>query len=349
MQQPFKDILKNIKKGAFAPVYVLYGNEPYYIQKIIQTAEHFIQETNNENNLFIIDGKKQNLNDALMLLQEMGMFSSFKLIIVRDAHHLKEFQSGSKDKDSSIALLLKFIHHPIPEHYLILAFEDPEKKLDERKTFIKEILTHQNVMAFKSEKIKDYKVKDWIKQYVQDLGRMIDERSAYKLAENIGNDLLRIEKEIEKIIINTSPKEEITEAHISQYTFVNREYNIYELQKALTQKDVLKTHLIIKYFGENKKDFPMERIIPSLHTYFSKLLKYHFLENKEDNYVKEQLELPHPFFVKEYKTAAMYYSRPKTKQILYILKEYDLKSKKINNYSLENTQLLQEMAWKILH
>lgn len=349
MQQPFKDIIKNIKKGAFAPVYVLYGDEPYYIQKIIQTAEHFIQETNNENNFFIIDGKKQNLNDALMMVQEIGMFSSFKLVLVRDAHGLKEFQSSSKDKDSHIALLLKFISHPIPEHHLILAFENPEKKLDERKTFIKEILTHPNVVAFKSEKVKDYQVKDWIKQYVQDLGRMIDERSAYKLAENIGNDLMRIEKEIEKIIINTSPKEEITETHISQYTFVNREYNIYELQKALAHKDVLKTHLIIKYFGENKKDFPMERIILSLHTYFSKLLKYHLLENKEDHYVKEQLELPYPFFVKEYKTAAMHYSRPKTKQILYILKEYDLKAKKINNYSLESTQLLQEMVWKILH
>ncbi|HPQ07624.1 MAG TPA: DNA polymerase III subunit delta [Bacteroidia bacterium] len=349
MIQSFKDIIRTIKKGAFAPVYVLYGDEIYYIQKIIQTAEAFIKETNNESNLFVLDGKKQKLNDALILLQEAGMFSSFKLVVLRDAQHLKEFQGTSKDLDKSIELLFNFAQKPIPEHYLIIAFEDPEKKLDERKSFVKKWIDHPNIVTFKSEKVKDYKLKDWIKQYVTDLGRIIDDRAAFKLAENIGNDLSRIEKEIEKIILNTSQKTEITEQVIEQYTFVNREYNIYELQKALAEKDVLKANLIIKYFGENKSDFPMERILPSLNNYFTKLMKYHLLENKEDNFVKEQLQLPHPFFVKEYRTAAMNYSRPKTKQILYLLKEYDLKSKKINNYSLENLQLLQELVWKILH
>lgn len=349
MLLPFKDIVKSVKKGAFAPVYVIYGEELYYIHKIIQAAEHFIAETNNESNLFILDGKKQKLNDALLILQEAGMFSSFKLVIVRDAHHLKEFQDTSKNKNLSTDAFLKYLQNPVSEHHLILAFEDPEKKLDERKSFIKEIINHPNVVAFKSEKIKDYKVKDWIKQYVMDMGRMIDERAAFKLAENIGNDLMRIEREIEKIIINTSEREEITEQHIAKYTFVNREYNIYELQKALAEKDILKANLIIKYFGENKSDFPMERIIPSLNTYFSKIMKYHLLENKEENFVKEQLQLPHPFFVKEYQKAAQNYSRPKTKQVLYLLSEYDLKSKKINNYSLDNGQLLQELVWKILH
>ncbi len=349
MLVPFKDIVHAIKKGAFAPVYFLYGEEPYYIQKIIQTAEFFIRETNNENNLFILDGKKDKLNDAILHLQEVSMFSSFKMLIFRDAHLLKDFQSTSKDKENSIPSLLKFLQQPIPEHHLILTFEDPEKKPDEQKSIIKEIIQHPNVVAFKSEKIKDYKVKDWIKQYVLDLGRMIDDRAAFHLAENIGNDLMRIEKEIEKILLNIPPKTEITEAHVNQFTFVNREYNIYELQKALAEKNVLKANLIIKYFGENKTDFPMERIIPSLHTYFSKVLKYHLLDNKEENYIKEQLKLPHPFFVKEYKTASVNYPRPKTKQILYLLSEFDQKSKKINNYSLENFQLLQELVWKILH
>ncbi len=349
MQITFKELARNVKKGAFPPVCILYGDEIYYTQKIIQITEKFVKETNNENNLFILDGKKQKLNDALLILQEVGMFSSFKLVIFRDAHQLKEFQPLSKDKNNSLDVFLKYLDTPIPQHYLILAFEDPEKKLDERKSIIKKIIEHPNTAAHKSEKVKDYKLKDWIKQYVMDIGRMIDDRAAFKMAENIGNDLMRIEKEIEKIIINTHPKEEITEKHVNQYTFINRDYNIYELQKALAEKDVLKANLIIRYFGENKNDFPMERIIPSLNTYFSKVLKYHLLDNKDENYVKEQLELPHPFFVKEYRMAAQNYPRPKTKQILYLLHEYDLKSKKINNHSLENLQLLQEMVWKILH
>lgn len=349
MFQPFKDIIKNIKKGAFAPVYVLYGNEPYYIHKTIQTTENFIRESNNENNLYIFDAKKQSLNDALLVLQEVGMFSAFRIVIIRDAQHLKELQSTHKQKDPVMASLFRFIQNPIPEHHLIIAFEDPEKKVDDTKGILKEIISHPNVVAHKSEKVKDYKVKDWIKQYVLDVGRMIDDRAAFKLAENIGNDLMRIEKEIEKILINTSQKEEITEQHINQYTFVNREYNIYELQKALATKDILKSLLIIQYFGENKSDFPLERIIPSLSNYFSKILKYHFLTDKNDQYVKEQLQLPHIFFVTEYKKAAENYPRHKTKQVLYLLKEYDLKSKKINNYSLENTQILQELVWKIIH
>lgn len=349
MLHSFKDIIKTIKKGAFAPVYVLYGDELYYIHKIIQVAENFISETNNESNFFIVDAKKQKLNEILMLLQEAGMFSNFKLVLVRDAQYLKEFQSGIKEKTSAADMLLRYIQNPLPQHHLILAFEDIEKKLDEKKSFIKEIINHSCVIAFKSEKVKDYKLKDWIKQYVLDLGRIIDDKAAYKLAENVGNDLMRIEKEIEKIIINTPPKEEITELHIDKYTFINREYNIYELQKALAEKDVLKANIILKYLGENKNDFPMDRVIPSLNNYFSKVLKYHLLENKEENFVKEQLQLPHVFFVKEYKTAAINYPRPKIKQILYLLKEYDLKSKKINNSSLDNLQLLQEMVWKILH
>lgn len=349
MQVSYKDIIKTIKKGAFSPIYILYGDELYFIHKIIQAAEHFTIETNNESNLFILDSKKQKLNDALMMLQEAGMFSSFKMIILRDAQYIKEFQSTSKDKNSSIEILLKYIQHPVPEHYLIIAFEDPEKKLDERKSFIKEIINHPNVVAFKSEKIKDYKVKDWIKQYVLDLGRMINDGAAYKLSENIGNDLMRIEKEIEKIIINIAEKEEITETHVSKYTFINREYNIYELQKALGERDILKANLIIKYFGENKNDFPMELIISQLNNYFSKIMKYHLLDNKDDNTIKEYLQLPHVFFVKEYRTAAFNYPRPKTKQVLDLLYEYDLKSKKINNHSLENMALLQELVWKIMH
>ncbi len=207
-------------------------------------------------------------------------------------------------------------------------------------------------MAYKSERIKDYKLKDWIKQYVFDQGRMIDDRACSKLAENIGNDLMRIEKEIEKIIINTAQKEEISEEHVNKYTFINREYNIYELQSALAKKEILKANLIIKYFSENKSDFPMERVLPSLNSYFTKVMKYHLLDNinsRGDDYIKEQLQLPHVYFVREYKTAVQNYPRPKVKQILYLLKEYDLKSKKINNYSLDNHQLLQELVWKILH
>lgn len=351
-EQPFKVIIKNIKKGAFAPAYFLYGEEPYYIQKIIQSAEFFVKETNNENNLFIIDGKKQTLNDALLILQEVGMFSNFRLVIVRDAHQLKDFSVTSKDKNTDILSLIKFIQNPIPEHHIIFAFEDPEKKLDEKKSVIKEIIHSPNVIAYKSEKVKEYKMKEWIKQYVFDLGRTINDRACIRLAENIGNDLMRVEKEIDKIIINTAQKEEITEEHINKYTFINREYNIYELQSALAKKDVLKANLIVKYFAENKNDFPMERVLPSLNNYFSKLMKYHLLENvsnQSDEYIKTQLQLSHVFFVKEYHTAARNYSRPKVKQILYLLNEYDLKSKKINNYSLESGQLLQELIWKILH
>ncbi len=117
LEQSFKEIIKGVKKGAFASVYFLYGDEPYYIHKLIQTAEYFIRETNNENNLFILDGKKQTLNDALLLLQETGMFSNFRLIIVRDAHQLKEFSTSLlKDKNTNISSLLKFIQNPIPEH-----------------------------------------------------------------------------------------------------------------------------------------------------------------------------------------------------------------------------------------
>ncbi len=354
LDKTFKEAIKNIHKGILSPVYFLYGDEPFYIQKIIQATESFIHSSGNEEGLFVYDTKdykKNKLNDVILLMQEAGMFSSFKLAIFRNAQNLPEFQSSSKAKEIGMNTLMQFINNPVSERHIIFAFEDPEKKIDERKTNIKEIIGHNNVFKYKSEKIKDYRIKDWIKAYITDLGRVISDDAATKLSENIGNDLLRIEKEIGKILINIKPNEEIVGKHVDAHTIINREYNIFELQKALInrKRDVYKANAIIKYFSENKSDYPIERVLYALNDYFVKLLKYHLLTDTSEDNVMKELKLHHRIFIKDYLEAARNYSRQKVKQVLYLIKEYDLKSKKINNHSLESPQLLQELIYKIIH
>jgi DNA polymerase III subunit delta len=196
--------------------------------------------------------------------------------------------------------------------------------------------------------VYDNKIPDWIDTHVGKLGYTITAKASVLLVEFLGNDLSKISNEIEKLTINIPKGSQITEDYIEKNIGISKDFNVFELQKALGKKDVYKANQIIRYFAANPKDNPMPKILPILYSWFSKLLLFHYLEDKSRQSVASALSI-NPFFVQDYQAAAKNYPVAKLVQIIAWLREYDLKSKGVDNVSAEDGDLMLELVYRILH
>ena len=203
-------------------------------------------------------------------------------------------------------------------------------------------------MYIESNKLYDNKLPEWIGNYVKSKGHNINPKASFMIAEFLGNDLSKIANEIDKLFINLKEGAEITAELVQDYIGISKDFNVFELQNALGIKDVLKVNQIVNYFGANEKEHPMVMLMSSLFGYYTKILKVHFLHDKSKFAAASSLGV-NPFFVEGYMRAAHNYPVPKLKHIFSYLKEYDLKSKGVNNGSLSSGELMRELMFKILH
>jgi DNA polymerase-3 subunit delta len=222
------------------------------------------------------------------------------------------------------------------------------EKIDRRKTLFKSI--EKKGILFESARIYENKIPDWIAEYVKKQNYSISTKACFLLAEFLGNDISKIVNEISKLIINIPEKQEITEDYVEKNIGISKDFNIFELQKALGKKDVLKANQIINYFAANPRENPLVKVIPLLFSYFSKILVYHHLEDKSRNNVAAALSI-NPFFVMDYQQAATQYTSGKIISIISILREYDLKSKGVESSgtSFPDGELMKEFIFRILH
>jgi DNA polymerase-3 subunit delta len=222
------------------------------------------------------------------------------------------------------------------------------EKIDRRKSLFKSI--EKKGILFESARIYDNKIPDWIAEYVKKQNYSISTKACFLLAEFLGNDISKIVNEISKLIINISEKQEITEDYVEKNIGISKDYNVFELQKALGKKDVLKANQIINYFAANPRENPLVKVIPLLFSYFSKILIYHHLPEKSRNNVAAALSI-NPFFVMDYQQAAANFTSGKVISIISILREYDLKSKGVdsNGTSFPDGELMKELIFRILH
>jgi DNA polymerase-3 subunit delta len=209
-------------------------------------------------------------------------------------------------------------------------------------------LLQKNAVFFESKKMYDNQLPQWITDQAQEQGYKISPKASFLMAEFLGNDLSKISNEISKLIINIKPGGEISTELIQNNIGISKEYNIFELQDALGKRDVMKANRIINYFASNEKEHPMVMTLSSLYGYFSKILRYHFLPDKSKFAAAQALGV-NPYFVEGYTVAAGNYNTSKLKNIFSYLKEYDLKSKGVENSSIENGELMKELVFKILH
>jgi len=330
----FEEIISNLQKRIYHPIYFLMGEETYFIDKISDyIADNVLTEAEKGFNQTVLYGKDIEPHMIIANARRFPMMANYQVIIVREAQNIKKIEE-----------LETYARNPLNSTILVINYK--YKTLDKRKTFPK--LLDQKGVLFESKKIYDNQLPAWISSYLKSQQYTISPQAAAMISEFLGADLSKVANELDKLIISLPAGTQITPDHIEKNIGISKEFNVYELQNALGDRDLLKANRIINYFGANPSSNPVPVVISSLFSYFSKILNYHFLEDKSQNNVASVLGV-HPFFVKTYVAAAKNYNIKKLVEIVSILREYDMKSKGFGNISASPADLQREMVYRILH
>lgn len=330
----YNKIIQDLKKKIYHPVYILHGNEPFFIDKISDYIEdNVLDDSEKAFDQVVVYGKDIDVRTLMSSLKQYPSLGSHRVVIVKEAQDIRQ-----------IELLEEYLDKPMPSTILVISYK--HKKLDKRKRFYK--LASKNGVAFESKPIYDNQVPDWIKSYLKTQGYDITEKSALLLGEYLGNNLSKITNEINKMLINVSDKKTIDENDIESNIGISKDYNIFELQDALGSRNMVKVNRIVNYFNANQKDHPAVMVVAMLYTYFQKLFLYHFLTDKSKQGVASKIGVP-VGFVYKYKQAAANYPTKKLSKIMHDLRVYDLKAKGLDNASTSSGELLRELIFKITH
>jgi DNA polymerase-3 subunit delta len=335
MPVTYEEIISDLKKRIFKPVYFLAGEEPYYIDLISSFIEEkVLSEEEKAFNQMILYGDDTNIHAVIDTARRFPMMASHQVIIIKEAQSLKKIE------DLGI-----YLEKPLLSTILVFCYK--YKTLDKRTKLFRTL--ESGGSYFESSRIRDYLIPGWIERYLMLKGIKTDPRASAMLTEYLGTDLHKIVNELDKLIITLpDDKPVITTTLIEKNIGISKDYNNFELQKAIGEKNILKANMIVHYFANNPKDNPITLSIASLFGYFSKLLTYHYLTDKSKNNVAAVLRV-NPFFVKEYENSAVKYSSSKTVQIISLLRTYDLRSKGYGDPGTEPGDLLKELVYKILH
>ena len=347
----YKEIINDLKRKIYKPVYFFSGEEPYFIDLLSDHIEkNVLDESERDFNQNVFYGRETDMATIIGTAKKFPMMSDYQVVIVKEAQNLKEFSKSSGDseeggkKTETKNQLVSYLENPQPS--TILVFCHKYKSLDGRSSLHKQLKKYAVYADFK--KLYDNKIPGWINDYCRDKKIGIQAKAAALLADYLGNDLNKISNEIDKLLINIPSGSEINEQHIQDNIGISKDYNVFELQDALSKKDVLKANRIVMYFSQNPKENPMVMTISSLFGYFQKVLLYHFSTDKSKTGIAQSLGI-NPFFVEGYERAARNYPTAKLKMIFNWLREADLKSKGVENNSVEDGELLKELVFKILH
>jgi DNA polymerase-3 subunit delta len=337
------EIIKDLQAKKLKPVYLLHGEEPYYIDKVVDyMEEHLLSDMEKGFNQTVLYGKDADMATILNAAKRYPMMSDYQLIIVKEAQDLKwgkETEGSSKEA----SFVQHYFEKPLPSTILVLAYK--YANFDKRKKIYKAIT--KSGLIFQSDPVRDYKLAPWIEELVAEKGYKIAPQAAALMAEYLGADLSKIANEVEKLLLNIQKDVTIDIALVQKNIGISKEYNVFELQKAIVMRDPFKCNQIINYFADNPKANPMVMVMASLNGYFSKVLKYHYLVNKHD---AAKVLGVNPFFIKDYELAAHTYNLNKVFQIVSLLREYDLKSKGVESTgNVTDGELLKELVFKIIH
>ncbi|WP_026473481.1 DNA polymerase III subunit delta [Alkaliflexus imshenetskii] len=333
----FEEIIQQVKQGNYAPVYFLHGEEPFFIDKISETIQkHALKDDERGFNETILYGKDTDVINLIHAARRFPMGAPRQLIVVREAQLL--------DK---IEMLESYIKNPLVSTILVINYK--YKTLDGRSKVSAALKAQKQALVFESKKLYDNQVGAWIGSYLKEKGLSIEAKASVMLIEFLGSDLEKLVQAVEKLMISLGPGNSmITVDNVSRNIGISKEYNPFELQSALIQKDVAKANRIVRAFAANPKDYPVPAITGVLFNYFSKLLAYYYLTDKSKAAVASALKI-NPFFVGDYQTGARNYSGVKVAEVISLLREYDMKSKGFGNVSASSGELLTELVYKILH
>jgi DNA polymerase-3 subunit delta len=331
----FEQIFEQLKAGQFSPIYFLMGDEAYFIDQITDyIAKHVLKEEEQAFNQSIIYGKDTDVTNIIHAARRYPMMAQHQVVIVKEAQNIRDI-----DK------LAVYAENPLVSTILVINYK--YKVLDKRKKLTKALA--KSGVVFESKKLYDNQVPTWVNTYLKTKGLSIEPKAGVLLTEYLGNDLSKIAHELDKLRVAIGEQvKHITTDHIEQNIGISKEYNNFELNKAVLQKNALKANRIVQAFGRNPKDHPIQVTIPVLFGYFQKLLAYHYLPDKSKHAVASALKI-NPFFVADYETGGRHYNARKVVHVISLLREFDMKSKGFENANTDPGELLKELIFKIMH
>ena len=329
-----RNIVADIKNGNIKPIYFLMGEEPYYIDKISDYIEaHVLADSEKGFNQQVMYGRDVTIEDIVGAAKRYPMMAERQVLIIKEA----------QDLSRNIEKLLSYAENPQPTTVLVLNYK--YKKLDKRKKLHKVIA--KTGCIFESKKLYENQVSDWIRKVLSENNYKIEPKASLMLVEFLGTDLSKISNELAKLKLVLSEGTIISDTHIEENIGISKDFNNFELRKAVGEKQIVKANRIIKYFGENPKNNPLIMTISLLNGYFTQLLLFHGLKDKSKSAVARNLGV-NPYFVDEYFVAARNYPMRKVAQVIAFLRDADIKSKGVGA-NQTNEDILKELLFKILH
>ncbi len=322
-------IVEDINKGKIKPIYFLMGEESYYIDKLSDYIEkNVLTEDEKSFNQTVFYGRDVTIEDIIGTAKRYPMMAERQVVIVKEA----------QDLSKTIEKLESYAENPMATTVLVICYK--YKTLDKRKKVTK--LLEKNGLVYESKKLYDNQLGQWITRVLQGKGYTIEPKPNAMLVEFLGNDLSKINNELEKLQIILPKGSAITAKHIEENIGFSKDFNVFELQNALGTKNQLKAYQIAQYFADNPKDNPMVVTTSLIFTFFIKLLKYHGLKDKNPKTVAPALGIS-PFFLKDYDVALRNYPMKKVSAIVATLRSIDIKSKGVGANAMTNNDLLKEM------
>jgi len=327
-------IVSDIKKGNLKPIYFLMGEESYYIDKISDFIEETVlDEAEKGFNQQVMYGRDATIEDIVGAAKRYPMMAERQVLIVKEA----------QDLSRNIEKLVSYAENPQPTTVLVLNYK--YKKLDKRKKLYKVIA--KSGLIFESKKLYENQVSDWIRRVLSGKKYQVEPKAAQMLVEFLGTNLSKISNELDKLMLILPGGTIISPTHIEENIGISKDYNNFELRKAVGEKNVVKANRIIAYFAENPKNNPLVMTISLLNSFFTQLLLFHSLDDRSKNSVAKMLGV-NPFFVDEYFLAARNYPMRKVAQVIAFLRDADIKSKGVGA-NQTNEDVLKELLFKILH
>ena len=335
-------IVKDIKNKNLKPIYFLMGEEPYYIDQLADfIADNVLTEEERGFNQMVLYGRDVTLDDVVSQAKRFPMMAERQVVIVKEAQDLSRAILAQPDKSKNT--LEAYAENPQPTTVLVFCYK--YKKLDKRKRVYKALA--KNGLIFESKKLYENQVGDWIRRVMTGKGYTVEPKAAHMLVEFLGTDLSKINNELEKLRLILPEGSTITPLAVEQNIGISKDFNNFELQRAIGDKDVVKAHRIINYFAQNPKDNPMVVIIALLFSFFQNLLIYHGLPSKDKSSVAKALKV-NPYFVGQYVDAARNYPMKKVSHVVNLLRTADVKSKGVGAYNIPQGDLLKELLVQIM-
>lgn len=333
----FDEIGRDIMAKKFAPIYVLMGDEPFFMDQITELLiDHVLEESERDFNQIIMYGADTDAASIINAARRFPMMSKYQLVVVREAQLIRD-----------IDMLSGYVKNPLMSTVLVINYK--YKTFDRRKALA--VATEKVGILFEAKKIPDYKMPGFITSFMQQRSVGIDNKAAQMLSDFLGNDLSRLSKELDKLMLilpEKAPKR-VTPELIEQNIGISKEYNNFELIKALATKDVLKANRIIQYFEKNPKSNPIQMTLPVLFNYFSNLLICYYTKDRSETGLMTALGLRGTFQVKDYMIGMRNYSAMKVFNLISDIRTTDARSKGVENTSVPDADLLKELLYKILH